>query len=315
MGKSAIDDIQQRVRGRMELNAMMSERTTMRTGGAADLLIRPADRDDLAEVLRFLHEREIETMVVGNGSSLIVRDGGFRGALLQLAEGFDTLENLQDEGEAKRFRADAGVSLRRLVRWSVDAGIGGLEYLYGIPGTVGGAIANNAGAWDHEFGDYVVEIETMDRQGGLHRFTREEAGFGYRRCGLPADHVILGAVLQARSLDGEAVKKNIQDYQNLRRQLHPLHEPSAGMIFFNPPGVSAGRLIDKCGLKGVRLGDAEISRLHANFIVNLGHALATQIVSLMGMIQERVYVRYKVRLEPKVKMVGSWQKEKLRIRE
>jgi UDP-N-acetylmuramate dehydrogenase len=304
------------VRGRLELNVLMSERTTMRTGGPADLMIRPADRDDLAAVLRFLHSREIETVVIGNGSSVIVRDGGIRGATIQLAEGFDSIKHLESPPDTPKIQVDAGVSLRRLVRWTVDEGIGGLEYLYGIPGAVGGAVMSNTGAWGHDFATYVVEVETMDREGEIHRLSNKEIRFSYRRTQIPANHVVISATLQGVQREAELVKKTLQDFHDRRRSIHPIHEPSAGMVFFNPAGeTTAGQMIDRCGLKGIRVGEAEISRLHANFIVNLGHAQATQIVSLIGMIQERVYMRNKIRLEPKVKVIGSWQKDKLRIRE
>jgi UDP-N-acetylmuramate dehydrogenase len=315
MAKSAIDIIQEIVQGQVELNVPMSERTTMRSGGPADIFIKPESRDDLASIRRFFNTRAIEMLVLGGGSSVVVRDGGIQGAVIQLAGEFDGMELLDDEPTGLRIKVGAGTSTRWLVRQSVDIGFTGLEYLYGIPGTLGGAVMNNAGSWGYELSKLVVGLETMDPEGEIYNLTPPQFRFEYRRAIVPEGHVVLSATLEGSSGESAEIKELIQKLYDKRRSLHPMHEPCAGMTFLNPKEATAGEIIDRCGLKGVRVGDAEISRLHGNFIVNLGLAQSAHIVSLIGMIQERVYVREKIKLEPKVKMLGSWQKSKLRIQD
>ncbi|MBI5018001.1 MAG: UDP-N-acetylmuramate dehydrogenase [Deltaproteobacteria bacterium] len=315
MAKTAMDVLQKLVRGRVVLNAPMAELTTMRVGGPADLLVYPADRDDLTALLGVLRERSVPYLVLGAGSNLVVRDGGVRGAAISLAEGFRTVERRDGAQDRITFWADAGVSLRRLIRWTVDEGVSGLEALAGIPGTVGGALAMNAGAWGVEIGERVLEVEIMTPEGDVRRLDRDRLRFTYRQLDLPAGAIVLGALLWGEPCPPEQVKAKVQDLLRLRRDKQPLQEPSAGSVFKNPPSESAGRLIEQCGLKGVKVGEAEVSRIHANFIVNAGMATASQVVALMGMIQERVYVRFKVRLDPEVRIVGDWDKGKLRIQE
>ncbi len=315
MAKTALEQIQEMVRGRVVLNAPMSELTSIRVGGPADMVVYPADREDLATLVAFLAEREIPRFVLGGGSNLVVRDGGIRGAVINLTEGFCELEGRDGPGGEPQVYAGAGVSLRRLVRWSVDKGVAGFEALSGIPGTVGGALAMNAGAWGFEFSECVLEVEAMTPAGEVHVFPRDVLAFRYRGLDLPRGTILLGALLRGWEEVPDAVKARAQELHRKRRDTQPVQEPSAGSVFLNPPGKAAGQLIDQCGLKGVRVGDAEVSRLHANFIVNSGMATASQVVALMGMIQERVYVKHRVKLEPEVHIVGDWEKGKLRIQE
>ncbi len=315
MARTVLDRIPENVRGRTARNVPMNEHTTLRIGGPADLVVYPADRQDLCELLARLTEQEVAWLPLGNGSNLVVRDGGIRGAVLNLSEGFTGLERGNAPDEPPRLRAEAGVPLRRLVRWCVEQGIAGFEGLSGIPGAVGGALAMNAGAWGSSVGDRVVRLETVDPTGGAHVIEREALNFAYRSLELPEGHVIVAAHFQGMQAGSESVKERTRELYRRRRETQPTQEPSAGSVFKNPPGRSAGQLIDACGLKGVRVGDAEISRVHANFIVNRGMATAGQVVSLMGMIQERVYIRYQLKLEPEVRIIGEWEKGKLRIQE
>ena len=314
MARTTLDLIQEMLRGKAVLNAPMSELTTVRVGGPADILIYPADREDLARLMPVLSDRAIPYLVLGNGSNLIVRDGGIRGAVLCLREGFSTLARLDRGEKGPAIRAAAGVNLQGFVRWTVDEGIGGFEALCGIPGTVGGALAMNAGAWGHEIGERVVELEVMDPSGAVLIRKRDTLRFGYRSLELSPGWIILGAVLQGEASAPQELKARVTEYFNRRKATQPLSMPSAGSVFKNPPGRSAGRLIEECGLKGVRVGDAEVSSVHANFIVNAGKATAGQVVSLISMMQERVFVKNGVKLEPEVRIVGDWEKDKLRIR-
>ncbi|GAB4261999.1 MAG: UDP-N-acetylmuramate dehydrogenase [Deferrisomatales bacterium] len=315
MAKTALDLLQERVRGRTVLNAPMDRLTTMGVGGPADVLVAPADRGDLAEALRFLAEQRIPYLVLGKGSNLIVRDAGIRGAVITLEDGFRAVERRDPTPQGPTVRAEAGVAVRRFVRWTVDQGIAGFEPLVGLPATLGGALAMNAGAWGFELGQRVIEVEVMDPQGEVHVFPRDMLRFAYRGLELPEGSVILAARLQGEAGEPALVKARAQELFQRRRDTQPTQEASSGCIFKNPPGKSAGQLIDACGLKGVRNGGAEVSRIHANFIVNTGGATARQVVALIGMVQERVYVRHRIKLEPEVRIVGEWERGKLRIQE
>ena len=315
MPRSAIDSLRESVRGRSLLNVRMADQTTLRVGGPADLLVYPADREDLGTLLALLGERGISHFVLGGGSNLLVRDGGIRDAVVSLAEGFGTVERRENRPDRVVFWADAGVPLRRLIRWAVEEGISALEPLAGIPGTLGGALAMNAGAWGLEIADRVLGVEVLDAAGAVQRLARSDLRFGYRAAELPEKSIVLGALLWGEPRESEEIRARVRDFLDRRRDRQPMGEPSAGSVFKNPPGHSAGRLIEECGLKGVRVGDAEVSRLHANFIVNTGRAKASHVVALMEMMQERVYVRHKIRLEPEIRVVGEWDKGKLRIQE
>ncbi len=315
MAWTTLDAIQERVRGEVVLNAPMAELTTLRVGGPADVLVRPADVDDLRDLLGLLAERAVPCFVLGAGSNLVVRDGGIRGAVVQLGEPFRWIEPVEDSAGAVRFEAGAGLTLRMLVRWAVDRGVAGFEALSGIPGTVGGAVAMNAGAWGTEMADRLVEVRLMVPDGTERVLGRGDLRAGYRHMDLPEGAVVVSAVLEGTPDDPEQVKARTRQFYQRRRDTQPVHEPSAGSVFKNPPGHKAARLIEACGLKGVRVGDAEVSRLHANFIVNTGKATAGQVVALMGMIRERVYVKHRVQLEPEVRIVGEWAKGKIRVRE
>lgn len=303
-----IDLLRGTLRGRVVPHAPLAERTTLRVGGPADVLVLPADREDLERALSMFREREVPCFFLGNGSNLVVRDGGIRGAVVQLGEGFRRLEAAGEDAEALSFRAEGGVALPHLVRWTADRAISGFEALAGIPGSVGGALAMNAGAWGVEIGDRVEELEVMDPEGRIHRLHRSVLRFGYRSLDLPRGGVILSALFRGGVGSPEEVKGRVQEHLSRRRDRQPLHERSAGSVFKNPPGKAAGRLIEECGLKGLRVGDAEVSRLHANFIVNRGSATARQVMTLMEMIQERVHVERRIRLEPELITVGEWER-------
>ncbi|MFU8855988.1 MAG: UDP-N-acetylmuramate dehydrogenase [Deferrisomatales bacterium] len=315
MAGNALDRVRRAVRGRTARALPMAEHTTLRVGGPADLVVYPADLEDLRRVLAALAAEGVPWFPLGNGSNLVVRDGGIRGAVVCLSGGFTGLERRAGPDGSPLVWAEGGLPLRRLVGWCVQQGLSGFEPLTGIPGTVGGALSMNAGAWGATIGDRVAAVHAVAPTGELRVFDRDAMGFGYRSSELPEGHVVVGALLGGSEAPGEAVKGRARELYRRRLDTQPAREPSAGSVFKNPPGRSAGQLIDACGLKGVRVGDAEISPVHANFIVNRGMATASQVVGLMGMIQERVYIRHHLKLEPEVKVVGEWEKGKLRIQE
>ncbi|PLX43523.1 MAG: UDP-N-acetylenolpyruvoylglucosamine reductase [Deltaproteobacteria bacterium] len=313
---NALELLQKEISGMAELNVPMRERTTMRTGGNADILIAPVDREDLAKVVKFLAEREIGYFVLGGGSGIIVRDGGIRGAVIALKESFDSIEAVDDEaGGTMMVRAEAGVMLGALVKWAASSGISGFESLAGIPGTLGGALYKNSGGWGESIGQRVEQLEIMDSNAEIHTLLKRDFSFGYRTSNLPTGTIILSASFAGKRTKPDEVMDVTEEWLDKRMMTQPFEAASVGMVFKNPEvGLSAGELIDRCGLKGIRVGDAEVSCDHANYITNIGEATASQLIALIGMVQERVYVKHKVRLSLKVGLVGSSMGERLRIR-
>lgn len=315
MASNAIDEIREFFRGTMELNVPMQTMTTIRTGGPADLVLRPVDRDDLSGALKFLNDRSIGVRAVGNGSTVVVRDGGVRGAVVSFTDGFRAITPVPDWSGAPQVKVEAGVQISDLTAWTCENGFGGVEFLSGVPGTIGGAVVNNSFGWGKAVSDILLEAEVMDSFGNVRTLSNEEIGFGERRSNLPDGFLILSATFRGETAVAAQVESISRNFLSRRRSNYPMGEECVGMVFRNAGGQPAERLIDACGLKGVRVGDAEVSRLNPNFIVNLGNVEAGNVVSLIGMIQERVYVKYKLKLEIALTVLGNWQKAKVRIRE
>jgi len=315
MTKSAIEELEELVHGHMELNVPMHTLTTIRTGGPADLLIHPSDRTDLTNVMQFLHGRSIEVRAIGNASSVIVRDGGIRGAVVKLGTGFSSIEPAPDWSGNPQVRVDAGVQMADLTEWTIKNGFGGLEFLSGIPGTLGGAIFSNSIGWGKTMGEMVASVEVMDTLGNILQVQHDDIGFSDRRTNLPPEFIILSATLTGEPRSPEQVEMMSRNFASRRHTNYPHGGECVGMVFRNSGGQTPEKLIEACGLKGVRVGDAEVSRLHANFIINLGNAESGNVISLIGMIQERVWVKYKIKLETACTVLGNWQKSKVRIKE
>lgn len=299
----------------MDLNVPMRTLTTIRTGGPVDLLLHPAGREDLAAVMKFLSDRSVPVSAIGNGSAIVARDGGIRGAMISFTHGFKAISPAPDWSGEPLIKVEAGVQIADLTAWTVENGFGGLEFLTGIPGTVGGAVVNNAGGWGKSVSDALVEAEVMDSFGTTHTLKNENLGFGDRRTNLPEGFLVISVTLRGGIKEGDQVDAMSRNFLSRRRSNYPLGENCVGMVFRNAGGQPAERLIEACGLKGVRVGDAEVSRLNPNFIINIGNVEAANVVSLIGMIQERVYVKYKLKLESSLTVVGNWQKSKVRIRD
>lgn len=284
----------------------------MRVGGPADVIAEPRDRDDLAGLLRFLTERDVPYMPLGNGTNLIVRDGGIRGVLVRLKRAFSGTSLHREGGEAT-VHAGAGAGLGALVDFAVDHGLGGLAFAAGIPGTVGGAVAMNAGAYGGEMKDIVTRAHLVGPDGSaleLKGSSETAPGevsldFAYRRFAFPEGAIITGAELRLVESNQDAERATVEGNRAKRRKNHPLDLPSAGSTFKNPPGASAGRLIEEAGLKGTRIGGAVISERHANYFCNQGGASASDVVALIEMVRERVLDAMGIRLEPEVRIVGE----------
>ncbi len=274
--------------------------TSLRVGGPADALASPPDRPALARALRACAAHGVPVTLLGNGFNTLVRDGGAEGLVLRLSA-FRALR-LEPSGELV---AEAGVSHATLSRHCVENGLAGLEFAAGIPGTVGGWIAMNAGVPGREMKDVVRGVELMDAAGGRRCVPAEALGFAYRSAGgLPPGAVVLAAGFRVRPSPRAEVQAEVDLHLEKRARTQPLDAPSCGSVFKNPPGDFAGRLIEAAGLKGARVGGAEISTLHANFIVNRGGATAGDVIALIERARAEVRERTGTLLEPEVRIIG-----------
>jgi UDP-N-acetylmuramate dehydrogenase len=286
---------------RVEFDVLMSRYTSLRVGGPADALVLPRDREEIAGLLRFLSDHRIPYGVIGKGANLIIQDGGIRGVVIDLSERFSGIE--RDLSDPFLVTAHAGGLLPRLVHWASDQALSGVESLIGIPGTVGGALIMNAGTRDGEIGDVVQSVEWMESDGEIRFVPKESLRFEYRHFEIPKGAILLSAKLQLKQGDSVEIQERMK--KRLEERHEPKGLPSAGCIFKNPPNDFAGRLIDQAGLKGVRIRGAQVSEVHANYIVNVGSATARDILSLIDLIRERVRGEHGIQLELEVKIMGE----------
>lgn len=285
---------------RVRFGAPLARHTSLGVGGPADALAAPADADEIAALVALCREHGLPLHPLGGGFNTLVLDGGVAGVVLRTHR----LRGLALES-AGRLRAEAGVSHAQMTRFCVERGVAGLEFGAGIPGSVGGWIAMNAGVPGREAGDAVVDVEIVGPDGARRRIARESLDFAYRAAGgLPAGAVVLAARFAVASADAAAVRAEVDRHLAYRRASQPIDQPSFGSVFKNPAGERAGRLIELAGLKGAREGGAQISSVHANFIVNLGGATAVDALRLMERAREAVRERSGILLEPEVRVVG-----------
>jgi len=284
---------------RVLVDVPMSRHTSWHVGGPADFFFAPRDAGDLGAFVRQLPV-EIALLWIGLGSNLLVRDGGIRGAVIATHGALSSLER----SSATRIRVAAGVPCARIARQCVKWGLGPAEFFAGIPGTLGGALAMNAGAWGGETWNHVLEVEVLDRQGGRRTRTPDDYEIGYRRVVGPADEWFLAAQLEFERKPGvnESAMRELLDK---RRETQPIGEWSCGSVFTNPPGDHAARLIESAGLKGYRIGDASVSQKHANFIINHGAARAADIEALIEHVRRTVAEVHRVELTTEVRIVGE----------
>jgi UDP-N-acetylmuramate dehydrogenase len=287
-------------RGEIRRGVPMSEITSFKIGGPADLILYPRDLQDLQIVTARCGDQGVKYFLLGNGTNLLVSDRGVREPLINLSHGFKEIKK-----EGYKVVAGGGVGLPQLLRFCAANALSGLELLAGIPGTVGGGIRMNAGSWGAEIGDLISSLMVMDRAGGIRWVKQEEVGFGYRGTNLHPEEIILQGVFSLHKGEGSEITKRTEASLRKRKKTQPLLLPSAGSIFKNPQGIPAGRLIEEVGLKGMRRGDAVVSNLHANFIVNEGGARTRDVLGLIDMIQKRVYQEKGVGLELEVLIIGE----------
>ncbi|BAO43505.1 UDP-N-acetylmuramate dehydrogenase [Thiolapillus brandeum] len=278
----------------------MSRHTTWRVGGPARFYFQPADEADLSDFLKSLPAGE-PILWLGLGSNLLVRDGGFKGTVIATRGRLDSIEVLAPN----RLRVGAGAATALVARHAARAGLCGAAFLAGIPGTMGGALAMNAGAFGSETWEYVINVQTIDRQGVIHRRTPLEYKVAYREVMVPGEEWFIGCELQLEPGDTDAERERVQKLLKKRNQSQPIGQPSAGSTFRNPPGDYAARLIEEAGLKGFQMGGAQVSGKHANFIINTGTARAADVEGLIQHIQKVVEEQTGVRLQTEVHIVGD----------
>lgn len=290
------------VRGRYEADAPLSALTWFRVGGCAEVLYRPADAKDLSQFLQNLPQ-DVPVTVIGLGSNLLVRDGGVSGVVVRMGKSFGAIT--RDGGI---IRAGAGASDINVAAFARDAGLAGLEFLRGIPGTVGGAVRMNAGAYGHETADILVAAEAVDRAGTIHRLTHADMGFSYRKSTLPEDWIITAVEFRGTPDDPAAIAARMAAINAAREDSQPLRTRTGGSTFKNPAADAEGRrawqLIDEAGCRGLRIGAAEVSAKHCNFLINTGDATAADLEHLGEEVRRRVKAATGVELEWEIRIIG-----------
>lgn len=302
MNKELLSILQARDDVKITENAMMAPFTSFQIGGPADWLVQPETIEALVFCYGKLKEEGIPVTVIGAGSNLLVADSGIRGAVIRLAKPFSKVERQGD-----MLIAEAGVSLAKLAAEALSGELSGLEFASGIPGSLGGAVFMNAGAYGGEMKDVVMKTEYVTADGKLRTVEGEAHGFDYRKSIFAEmDCIILRSTLKLRKSDPTEIRATMLDLNNRRREKQPLNYPSAGSFFKRPTGHFAGKLIEDAGLKGTGIGGAQISEKHAGFLINTGGATAEDVCKLMAYVKERVFEQFGVTLEPEVRCLGDF---------
>jgi UDP-N-acetylmuramate dehydrogenase len=287
------------LKGRLSANVPLADITWFRVGGPAQLLFSPADEKDLAYFLSRIPPG-LPVTVIGLGSNLLVRDGGMPGVVIRLGKGFSGVK--AEEGH--RVRSGTAVPDVKVARTAAEAGIAGLAFYRGIPGSVGGALRMNAGAHGRETKDVLVEARAVDRQGSVHTLSLKDMGFTYRHSEVPEDYILTEALFQGTPGDPAAILREMEEVADYREQNQPIRERTGGSTFKNPPGHSAWRLVDEAGCRGMRVGGAKVSEMHCNFLINDGGATAEDIERLGETVRARVKARSGIELEWEIIRLG-----------
>lgn len=285
----------------LKLQEMMKEHTTFRVGGAADYFIQPKSAEELQAALEILHRYEIPVMVIGNGSNLLVRDKGIRGAVIQI---YSRMAEIMIEGDT--IRAKGGALLSTVAARAAERGLTGLEFASGIPGSIGGAVVMNAGAYGGEMKDVLTSVTVLTPALEVKTIPAAELDLGYRHSNIPErGYIVLGATLQLKEGNATEIRSRMAELAEQRRAKQPLQYPSAGSTFKRPEGYFAGKLVQDAGLKGKTIGGAQVSEKHSGFLINIGGATAQDILDLIAFCQKEVKEKFGVTLETEVKIVGE----------
>ena len=284
------------------INADMKEYTSFRAGGRADLMLIPETMEELRSALRETAESGTDFVLLGNGSNTLVRDEGFHGTIIHLGTGFSAVET-----EGKRMRCGAAALMSAVADAAMKSGLGGFENISGIPGSIGGAVFMDAGAYGTEIRDVIVSAEAVRRDGsGVYTVTVEDMDLSYRHSHFQeTGDIVTSVVIELEPADPQSISGKMKEMAEKRNSKQPVQYPSAGSFFKRPEGHFAGKLIQDAGLKGVMVGGAQVSEQHAGFIINRGGATASDILDLMHLVQNAVYDQFGVRLEPEVRIIGG----------
>lgn len=296
-GQRRLDAAVEGIRGAVSFNAPLKDYTSFRIGGPADVLVEPADVDDVARLVRQAKAQKLPLFVVG-GTNLLIRDKGIKGVVVNLGK----LRAIREEPGAVLY-AEGGVGMPTLIGYAIRRSLAGLEWAAGIPGTVAGCVVMNAGTRLGEMKDSVKAVRLVSQKGEIVDVPASQIPFAYRRATLPAG-IVVGVWMQMKTGVRATIEQVVKDYLHYRRDTQPLALPSAGCVFKNPPKDSAGRVIDLAGLKGAQVGDAQVSVKHANFIVNQGQASAKDVLALIRKVRAAVAKQTGVKLELELKVVG-----------
>ena len=286
----------------LKMNESMGKHTSFRIGGEAEIMAFPKNTDELAEILKISRLLDCKCRILGAGTNVLAPDEGVEGIVICLKDGLNDIKLLENN----RFQVFSGVTMTRAAVFAANAGLSGMEFAHGIPGTVGGGVYMNAGAYGGEMKDVLHSVTAMDMEGNTHVYTREELALGYRHSALMhTGHIVTSATVVLRPGDSDTIRTAMREFIQRRRQKQPIHLPSCGSTFKRPEGHFAGTLIEGCGLKGFRIGGASVSELHAGFLVNDGEGTAADYLALIAHVQKTVFDKHGVRLEPEVRILGE----------
>ena len=292
-------NLQNEIGGQVFFDEMLSNHTSFRIGGPANVLIIPKNIKDIEFILKLASNKKIPVCVIGNGTNLLVRDCGIRGIIIKISNTLDSMHVKE-----RKIITGAGAPLAYVLKIATKHSLTGLEFTAGIHGTVGGAIAMNAGTHIGSISKVISEVTAMDLSGSLHVLSNEECGFGYRKSTFQEGHmIILQAEIVLTKGEKGKIEEKVSQIMKRRKKTQPLNKRSAGCIFRNPQGYSAGKLIEAVGLKGKRIGGAQISKIHPNFIINLKNAKASDVLALICLVQKEVAKKFGVFLDPEVRII------------
>jgi len=281
----------------------MKDHTSLAIGGPADVMVSPADPMSLKNIVLLLRGKNIPFLPLGGGTNILVKDSGLDGVVINF-KAFRMMQVIREEGKDVELFVEAGVPLQMLVNFCKENGYAGIEGLTGIPGTFGGAICGNAGSYGCEIKDVLKSVVIMSPEGRLDRFAAKDLGFGYRRSGIRPEDIVLNASILLHKDDKDLVAGRAQKYLAEKMKTQPISARSAGCVFKNPEGRSAGRLLEEAGCKGMKAGNIEVSSVHANFFVNLGNGTASDYIRLMQEVSLIVEKKFGVVLQPEIRVIG-----------
>ena len=304
MIETVMNEINNKTASLCLMNESLKKHTTYGIGGPADLMIFPKSKQDLIKVIEIINENKIQLTILGSGSNVLVSDNGIRGAVISLKNSLK-----QVEVDDNILYAECGTMLGKIVKHAVKNNLIGLENLNGVPGTLGGALIMNAGAWGGEISENLIHVEVINSKSEIQKIQKKDLNFSYRQSSFNKDDILLSAKFNLKKADKDIIKENFIEAQSGRKKSQPLNKRSAGSLFKNPKNNSAGKLLDEAGLKGFSIGDAKISEKHANFFINDGDATSKDMLMLIKKAHKEVKDKFNVNLSLEVKLMGFNEEE------